>query len=126
VENILDARVVGAAGELATIVVGDRKLYASVPAHSAKVGHTVRLGIRGEEVTLGPPESKKLLSPSVNRFDGRVTSLRSLNPLVTVEIDCGFLLKGYLFAPRAHVMNIEVGSEIAVEIAADAVHVMPA
>jgi molybdate/tungstate transport system ATP-binding protein len=125
VENILDARVVGAAAELATIVVGDRKLNASLPTHSAKVGLTVRLGIRGEEVALGPPESKKLPSPSVNRLDGRITSLRSLNPLVTVEIDCGFPLKGYLLAPQARAMNIKVGSQIAVEIAADAVLVMP-
>jgi molybdate/tungstate transport system ATP-binding protein len=126
VENILDASVVGAAGELATIVAGDRKLYASVPADSVKVGHKVRLSIRGEEATLGPPEPKKLLSPSVNRFDGRITSLHTLNPLVTVEIDCGFRLKGYLLASQARAMNIEVGSQIAVEVAADAVHVMPA
>jgi ABC-type Fe3+/spermidine/putrescine transport system ATPase subunit len=125
VENILDARVAGAAGELATIVVGDRKLYASVPAHSAKVGDKVRLGIRAEEVILGPPESKKLPSPAVNRFNGRITSLRSQNPLVTVEIARGFLLQGYLLTPRVRAMNIEVGSQIAVEIAADAVHVMP-
>lgn len=124
-ENILDARIVGAAGELATVAVGDRKLHASVPAHSAKVGNTVCLGIRGEQVTLGLPESKKLPSQAVNRFDGRIKSLRSLNPVVTVEVDCGFPLKGYLLAQQARVMNIEAGGLISVEIAADAVHVMP-
>lgn len=76
-------------------------------------------------MTIGLHESKKSVSPAVNRLDGRITSLRSLNPLVTVEIDCGFPLKGYLLMPQARVMNIEVGSSIAVEIAADAVHVMP-
>jgi molybdate/tungstate transport system ATP-binding protein len=125
VENILEARVVGAAGELATVAIGDRKLYASVPAHSAKAGDTVRLGIRGEQVTLGLPGSQELPSHAVNRLDGRITSLRSLKPLVTVEIDCGFPLKGYLLAPQARVMNIEAGGLIGVEIAAEAVHVMP-
>lgn len=125
VENILDGCIVGAAGELATIAVGDRKLYASVPANFANVEHTVRLAIRGEQVIIGPHESKKSMSPAVNQFDGRVTSLRSLNPLVTIEVDCSFPLKGYLLAPQALAMNIEVGKSIAVEIAADAVHVMP-
>jgi molybdate/tungstate transport system ATP-binding protein len=125
VENILDGRVVGEAGEHAVIAVGDRNLYASIPADFAKVGRTVCLGIRGEQVIIDLPEVKKSASPAANRFDGRITSLRSLNPLVTVEIDCGFPLKGYLLAPQARAMNIEVGRSIAVEIAADAVHVMP-
>ncbi len=124
-ENILGARVVGAAGEIATIAIGDRKLYASVPTDTATMGDTVRLAIRGEQVILGPPRSGNFPSPAVNRLDGRITSLRSQNPLVTVGIDCGFPLRGYLLAPQTRMMNIEVGRSIGVEIAVDAVHVMP-
>lgn len=75
-------------------------------------------------VTIIPPQAEQPASFAVNRFEGLVTSVRSLNPLVTVEIDCGFPLKGYLLAPQAHAMNIGAGKLVSVEIAADAVHVM--
>jgi len=47
-------------------------------------------------------------------------------PARLVEVDCGFPLKGYLLAPQARAMNIETGKAVAVKIAADTVHVMPA
>jgi hypothetical protein len=76
-------------------------------------------------VTISPPQARESPSPAVNRFDSRITSLRSLRPLVIVEINCGFSLKGYLLEPQASAMNIEAGRSIAVAIAADAVHIMP-
>jgi molybdate/tungstate transport system ATP-binding protein len=123
VENILEARVAQAAGELAMLMVRDRELYASVPAGSVTMGREVRLAIRGEQVTIESPD-EEWLSPGINRLDGRVTSVRSLNPLVTVEIDCGFPVRGYLLAPQARAMNIEAGKSVTVTIRADAVHVM--
>jgi ABC-type molybdate transport system ATPase subunit len=111
-------------GELATLAIGDRKLYASVPTGSVAVGRSVRLGIRGEQVTICPPETTPSLSPAINRLAGRITSLRKLRPLVTVEIDCGFPLKGYLLAPLARAINIDAGRSVAVEIASDAILVM--
>jgi hypothetical protein len=77
-------------------------------------------------VTIIPPQAEQPASFAVNRFEGLVTSVRSLNPLVMVEVDCGFPLKGYLLAPQARAMNIETGKAVAVKIAADTVHVMPA
>lgn len=124
VENILEARVIEIAGALSVLGIGDRKLLAPGPVVAA-AGHSVCVAIRAEQVTISPPQAQQSPSPAVNRLDGRITSLRSLNPLVTVEIDCGFPLKGYLLAPQARAMNIEAGRLIAVEIAADAVHVMP-
>ena len=123
VENILEARVIETADAVTVLAIGDRKLHAAEPAVAA-AGHSVCVGIRAEQVTINPAHTQQSASPAVNRFDGRITSLRSLNPLVTVEIDCGFPLKGYLLAPQARAMNIEAGRLIAVEIAADAVHVM--
>lgn len=125
VENILDARVTEAAGELATLTIGDQKLCASVPAGSVAVGDSVRLSIRGEQVTICPPEAKHPLSAAINRLDGRVVSLHNLGPLTMVECDSGFSLKGYLLVPQARAMNIGVGRKVAIEIAANAIHVMP-
>lgn len=125
VENILEACVTETSGKLAMFVVRERKLYASVPAGSVAVGQPVRLAIRGEQATICSRQSRPSLSPEVNRLDGRVKSLRNLNPLVAVEIDCGFPLKAYLLAPQARAMNIDVGKSVTVQIAADAIHVMP-
>jgi hypothetical protein len=77
-------------------------------------------------VTIIPPQAEQPASFAVNRFEGLVTSVRSLNPLVMVEVDCGFPLKGYLLAPQARAMNIETRKAVAVKIAPDTVHVMPA
>jgi hypothetical protein len=70
------------------------------------------------------PQAKLSGSPAINRLDGRVTSVRYVGPLATIEMDYGFALRGYLLAPQARAMNIEPGRLVAVEIAADAIHVM--
>jgi molybdate/tungstate transport system ATP-binding protein len=123
-ENVLDAAVVETAGELATLALGGRNLHASATAGSVSVGDSVCVAIGGEHVTIRLPESKQSVLPAINQLDGRVTSVRYLGPLATIEIDCGFALKGYLLAPHARAMNIDAGRLVAVEIAADAIHVM--
>lgn len=123
VENILKAQVIETTDTLTMLAIGDRKLRASGPMVAA-AGDPVCLAIRAEHVTIGPPQAHQPPSSAVDRFEGLVTSVRSLNPLVTVEVDCGFPLKGYLLAPQAHAMNIGAGKLVSVEIAADAVHVM--
>jgi molybdate/tungstate transport system ATP-binding protein len=123
-ENILDGRVVEATGTLATLVVAGRNLRASVTAGSVSAGHPVCVAIRGEQVGICLREAKQTISPAINQLDGHVTSVRYLGPLATIEIDCGFPLRGYLLAPQARAMNIDAGTPVAAEIAADAIHVM--
>jgi molybdate/tungstate transport system ATP-binding protein len=123
-ENILDARVVGTVGDLAVLAVGDRKLHALAPSGSVAVGRAVRLGIRGEQVTLSGPQPQHAPSVAINRLDGQVASLRRLGPLVAVGVACGFSLNGYVLAPQVQAMDLAVGAPVAVEIAADAIHVM--
>ncbi len=108
---------------MTVLAIGDRKLQASGPV-VAIAGQSVYAAIRAENVTIIPPHAQHSASSAVNRFDGRVTSIRNLNPLVTIEVDCGFPLKAYLLTPQVRAMNIEAGKLIAVEIATDAVHVM--
>ena len=83
------------------------------------------MSIRAEEVTFcSAARASRPPARGVNRLEGRVIGLRSLGPLVTVQIDCGFPLKAYLLVPQARAMNLGDGSPVAVEIAAEAIHVM--
>ncbi len=124
VENILDGRIAGPGGGIAAIAVGERTLRAPAPAHIAGAGTAVRLSIRAEDVTIGAPTDARAPAPERNRLDGKITGLRTLGALVAVEIDAGFPLKAYLLAPQARAMNLRPGDAVAVEIAADAIHVM--
>lgn len=124
VENILQARVIETADDRTVLAIGDARLNVQGSA-AAVAGDSVCAAIRAEQVTISVPSAPRSPSLAVNRFNGRVRSLRSLSPLVVVEIDCGFPLKGYLLAPQARAINIEAGGIIAVEIAADAIHVVP-
>jgi molybdate/tungstate transport system ATP-binding protein len=123
-ENIFGGRLAAVAGGIAEVAVGTRLLRAPVPASSATVGTAVRLGIRAEDVTLALPAGGAAPAHDGNRLDGTVTALRALGPLVTVEIDCGFVLKAYLLTPQVRAMNLAVGTAVAITIAADAVHLM--
>jgi molybdate/tungstate transport system ATP-binding protein len=126
VDNILDARLVEETGGLAVLAVGERTLRAQVPAQSRGAGQMVKLGIRAEDVGIVPPDAGSAAPlPGFNRLDGKIVALRHLSPLVKVEIDCGFPLKAYVLAPQAREMNLGLGHPIAVQIAAEAVHVMP-
>jgi molybdate/tungstate transport system ATP-binding protein len=125
VENILDGRIAAIDGGIAAVAVGERVLRALAPAQFAGAGTTVRLGIRAEEVSIAAPADAHAPAPERNRLEGKIVGLRALGPLVTVEIDAGFPLKAYLLGPQARVMNLGAGDAVIVEIAVDAVHIMP-
>jgi tungstate transport system ATP-binding protein len=124
VENILPGRIKEICGAFATLAVGDRTLRAAAPAATVGAASSVRLSIRAEDVTFCSPHGERPPQAGLNRLEGRVIGLRNLGPLVTVQINCGFPLKAYLLVPQAREMNLGDGSPVAVEIAADAIHVM--
>jgi molybdate/tungstate transport system ATP-binding protein len=122
VENIIEARITEIAGGVVTLAVADRKLRAVAPARLDK--QLVRLGIRAEQVSITRSPGGGPQSPVTNHIEGRVTGLRSLGPLVTIEIDCSFSMKAYLLAPQARALNLGLGQDITVSIAADSIQVM--
>lgn len=123
VENILDGWITEIIDGNATVAVGTRVLRAQAPGRWAGAPMSVRLGIRAEDVTLCSPHSA--VPPlCTNRLEGCVIGLRALGPLVTVQIDCGFLLNAYLVGPGARKLNLGVGSTVAAEIAAGTIQVM--
>ena len=123
VENVLDGRIAELSGGMAAVAVGNKTLRAAARTRAAAVGTAVRIAIRAEEVTIAPSAGAGA-PPAANRLDGRITALRELGPLTTVEIDCGFALKAYALAPQARAMKLGVGDAITAQIAADAIQVM--
>jgi molybdate/tungstate transport system ATP-binding protein len=121
VENIVEARVTEIASGMATLAVGDRKLRAVAPARWDKMPELVRLSIRAEQVGISPSPG---VSPAINQIEGSITGLRTLGPLATIDIDCGFPIKAYLLGPQARALRLGIGKGVIVSIAADAIHVM--
>ncbi|MGH7248677.1 MAG: ABC transporter ATP-binding protein, partial [Pseudomonadota bacterium] len=119
VENILSARVLKISGAFATIAVGDRTLR--TPALAGEAPSSIAVSIRAEDVLVTAPRRDEPAFSGINRLEGRVTGLRIVGPLVTVEIDCGFPLRAYLFVRQVRAMDLSDGTLVAVEIPPEAV-----
>jgi hypothetical protein len=52
------------------------------------------------------------------------SSVRTLGPLVTIDIDCGFPIKAYLLGPQARALNLGTGMGVTVSITTDAIQIM--
>jgi molybdate/tungstate transport system ATP-binding protein len=124
VENIIEARIIEIADGMATLAIGDRKLHAVAPTRLDKLPQLVLLSIRAEQVSISPSSGTLPQSPLINQIEGRITGLRTLGPLVTIDIDCGFPIKAYLLAPQAKALDLGNGKGVTVSIAADATQVM--
>jgi molybdate/tungstate transport system ATP-binding protein len=124
IENILAARFAGKFDGLAGVAIGDRKLRTATPAISWDSERTVYATIRAEAVSVHPPGRERPVACNINRFDARVSGLKVMGPLATVEIECGFQLRAFLLAHQAREMRLGRGSSVDVEIAAESIHLM--
>lgn len=124
VENIFPGQVVGQSAGFFTLAVGDHTLRAAQSPNAASPGASVLLAIRAEDVTIMPAGVDAELPDACNRLQGRVLGSRTIGPLVSVQIDCGFPLKAYLLAPRWQAMKLGQDASVAAEIAPDAIHLM--
>ena len=122
VENVLSGRLGERRDRLATVAIGGRTLLAAAPAPA--LGPEVQVSIRAEHVMLLAPVSGRAPAANVNRLQGRVTAVRAVGPLATVEVNCGFPLKAYALAQQAGEMALIPGHAIELEIPAAAVHLM--
>jgi molybdate/tungstate transport system ATP-binding protein len=124
VENIVDARITEIASGMATLMVGDLKLRAVAPARWDKVPGQVWLSIRAEQVNILPSVGVLPQSLTTNQMEGHITGLRTLGPLVTIDIDCGFPVKAYLLGPQTQALDLGIGKDVTVSIATDAIQIM--
>jgi ABC-type Fe3+/spermidine/putrescine transport system ATPase subunit len=120
VENILAGRIAKSCEALITVAIGEQMLHAAAPG--ATLGPDVHVSIRAEAVSIYPVGNA--LGAGANRFTARVTALRILGPLATVQIDAGFPLTAYVLAQQARDLKLMPGCTVDAEIAAAAVHLM--
>ena len=89
VETIVTGKVTAVDHGIAVIDVAGRALEIVA---TARVGDTVRVGIRPEDVTLMPPRESAATTSARNRLTGHVVQVRATTPHVYVVVDCGFAL----------------------------------
>jgi molybdate/tungstate transport system ATP-binding protein len=124
VENILSGRIDASQGERVAVSVGGAVLQAVRPSSLAGPAD-VHVCIRAEAVRLR--DLRSAASPrGENGFTARVTTIRRMGALVRVEVEGPCRLVAYLMAPQVEEMALGPGVAVGVDIATDAVHLIPA
>jgi molybdate transport system ATP-binding protein len=120
VETVEPARVLEAAGGLATVTVGGARLAAVAP--DANAGE-VYACIRAEDVVL----AKGDVAPggTRNRLVGPVRALVREGPLVRVSLDCGFPLTALVSRQACLELGLREGLEVTALVEAPAVRLVP-
>lgn len=118
-ETILEGPVVRAEEGLFVLRTGGREVEA---VGSARPGHSVRVGIRPEHVTLSAGPAPH--ASARNAFPATVTRLVPKGPFVKVELDCGFFLSAYITRRSLEELGLEIGSPAIASFKATAMHVL--
>jgi molybdate/tungstate transport system ATP-binding protein len=124
VENILAGRTGAALGDRLAVSVGDIVLQAVKPSSSP--GAEVNVCIRAEEIRLRDARVAQRGNRRENSFTARVANIRRMGAVARVEIDGPCRLTAYLLTPQLQELHLEPGLSVDVEIAADALHLVPA
>ncbi len=117
-ENILSGVIAARDGELVTIKINDSTIQA---ISDYQIGEKVHALIRPEEITFS---SSKDVSSARNIFEGIVTRMTTLEPLVRIEVDCGFPLLGVITKRSAEELGFDIGKRIYASFKATAIHVI--
>jgi tungstate transport system ATP-binding protein len=120
VETILSGRVIKEGRGTFTVATGEKEVEA---VGIARIGESVVLCIRPENVTLAIPP-KKEISSARNIFPGRIWKLVPLGLYYKVHLDCGFPLVAYLTQQSLEGLSLSEGKEILASFKATAIHVL--
>jgi tungstate transport system ATP-binding protein len=118
VENILKGVIAGKDGNLVNIKVDDSTIQA---VSDCEIGEPVYALIRPEDVTF---TQKKDRSSARNVFQGKITRIASVGPLVRIEVDCGFDVLGVITKMSAEELDLDIGKNVHASFKATAVHVI--
>jgi molybdate/tungstate transport system ATP-binding protein len=124
VENILAGRIGAMHGSRIAVSVGDMVLQAA--RASTPPGADVHVCIRAEEVRLRNARSAQCAETRENSFIARVTEIRRMGAVARVDVEGPCRLTSFLLAPQLQEMGLEPGMSVDVDIAADALHLVPA
>lgn len=118
VENILKGVIVDKDDNLVTIQVNSSTLQA---ISDYEIGEAVYALIRPEDITLTLAKDK---TSARNVFQGTITKIASVGPLMRIEVDCGFPLLGVITKRSAEELELNIGRKIHASSKATAVHVI--
>jgi len=118
IENILGGIVVEKDDSLVNIQVDGGTIQA---VSEYALGDRVDALIRPENITF---TLSQRVSSARNVFKGVITKLTLLEPLVRIEVDCGFMLLGVLTKKSAQELNLTVGTEVYASFKATAIHII--
>jgi tungstate transport system ATP-binding protein len=116
VENILSGTVVDKEAALATINIDGGVIEA---ISEFTVGDEIYAIIRPEDITF---RLAKDTSSARNVFEGKITRITTVGPLVRIELDCGFSLLGVVTRKSADELNLSRGQKIYASFKATVVH----
>ncbi len=120
VETILSGRVIKEGRGTFVVAAGEREVEA---VGMARIGESVVLCIRPENVTLAIPPSKEI-SSARNIFTGRILKVVPLGLYYKVHLDCGFPLVAYLTLQSLEGLSLSEGKEVLASFKATAIHVL--
>jgi tungstate transport system ATP-binding protein len=118
VENILKGVIVDKDDNLVTIQVNSSTVQA---ISDYEKGEAVYALIRPEDVIFTLAKNR---TSARNVFEGKITKIASVGPLVRIEIDCGFPLLGVITKRSAEELGLKVGGRVHASSKATAVHVI--
>jgi molybdate transport system ATP-binding protein len=122
IETIQPGRVINAAGELVTVVVGPVFLFSNQQSLPANTTDTY-VCIRAEDVVL--LKGAESASSARNRLPARVQSLAQEGPHVRVELDCGFILTALVTKQACEEMALRPGDAVTALVKAPHIHLIP-
>lgn len=124
IENILAGRTGASHGDRLVVSVGDIVLQAA--RGSTPPSTDVHVCIRAEAVRLHAPHGMQDAETRENNFTARVAQIRRMGAVARIDVEGPCRLISYLLTPQLQEMRLETGMSVSVEIAADALHLVPA
>jgi len=118
IENVIDGVVVSSRDSFVNIDINGQTIEA---VSDCPEGEGVSACVRAEAVTLA---SSRLSSSARNSFVGEITRIVWLEPLVRVEVDCGFPLTALVTKRSAEELALEKGKRVYAAFKATAVHIL--
>lgn len=118
VETVLTGEVIKRNGGTFTVSISGREIEA---VGEARLGETVILCIRPENVTLSLHASKEATSAR-NVFLGKIVKIASLGLYQKVQLHCGFPLVAYITNRSFEELSLREGKEVRVSFKATAIH----
>jgi molybdopterin-binding protein len=118
IENILKGAIADKDDNLVTIQVNSSTIQA---ISDYEIGEAVYALIRPEDITFTLAKDK---TSARNLFEGKITKIASVGPLVRIEVDCGFGLLGVVTKISAEELDLDIGKKVYASFKATAVHVI--